>query len=301
MSATLITVAPTGDLVAKADAPGLPVTVAELVDTARDCQAIGAAAIHPHVRDAAGEPTLDPPALSDAVTALRGTTDLVIQLALGGPGFVPERDRLAALDCEPDMACLPMGSVNVGDDVFVNRWEFIAEAHQRMREREIVPVYTVFDLGQVAALRRLLDSDGPPFGGHVHCELVMGTTGGMPGTASALVDALRALPPDATASATGIGSATLPVALAALSAGAHIRVGMEDTLTYSRGLPVRDNQHVVSRAVGLAKIAQRGPMPASDARAMLGVAERREPGRRVRDATVTDITALSRRRGTDAS
>ena len=34
---------------------------------------------------------------------------------------------------------------------------------------------------------RLLDTCGLPYGGKVHCDLVMGVPGGMPGTADALV------------------------------------------------------------------------------------------------------------------
>ena len=57
---TLITVAPTGAEVAKADAPQLPTTLEELVETARRCEQAGAALIHVHVRDADHAPTLDP-------------------------------------------------------------------------------------------------------------------------------------------------------------------------------------------------------------------------------------------------
>src|SRR3712207_7344804 len=53
---------------------------------------------------------------------------------------------------------------------------------------------------------------------------------------------------------------SLPVMLAALSAGGHLRVGMEDTLTYAPGEPVRDNAQLVARAAGLARIAQRPPL-----------------------------------------
>jgi 3-keto-5-aminohexanoate cleavage enzyme len=61
------------------------------------------------------------------------------------------------------------------------------------------------------------------------------------------------------------------VMLAALSAGGHLRVGMEDTLTYAPGEPVRDNAQLVARAAGLARIAQRPPMSTDDARAFLGI------------------------------
>jgi len=93
----------------------------------------------------------------------------------------------------------------------------------------------------------------------------------MPGTAHALVAAVSMLPDGASFAATGVGRTSIPVMLAALSAGGHLRVGMEDTLTYAAGEPVRDNTQLVARAVGLAKIAQRPPMSIPDARALLGI------------------------------
>ena len=272
---TLVTVAPTGAETAKADAPSLPVTLDELIDTARACQQAGAAVIHVHLRDALARPTLDVGYAREVVTALRETSDLIVQLSTGGAVTDPEADRLAVLDATPDAASLTCGTVNFGDDVFLNRWAFLVELHQRMQEREIVPEFELFDLGHAAALRRLLDKHGPPYGGHVHCDLVMGVPGGMPGTAAALVAAVALLPPEATFSATGVGRAALPVALAALAAGGHLRVGREDTLSYAPERPVRDNAQLVERAAALADLAQRPALAASEARDMLGIKERR--------------------------
>jgi uncharacterized protein (DUF849 family) len=136
----------------------------------------------------------------------------------------------------------------------------------------VVPEFELFDLGQVAALRRLLDKYGLPYGGKVHCDFVMGVPGGMPGTAEALVAGVAGLPPEVTSwSATGIGRSTLPVALTALAKGGHLRVGMEDVLTISRGVPVESNRQLVERAVEMGRLAQRTPMRSEDARLMLGV------------------------------
>ena len=118
-SGTLITVAPTGAESSKADVPALPVTLDELVSTARDAEAIGASVIH-----------------------------------------------------------------------VLNRWDFIVELHNRMRDAEVVPEYEIFDLGQLSTLQRLLDKHGLPYGEHVHVDLVMGVPGGMPGTTHALVAAV---------------------------------------------------------------------------------------------------------------
>jgi len=266
---TLITVAPTGAETAKADAPALPVTLDELVEAARACETAGAAMIHVHIRDADARPTLDLGALTETVAALREQTGLVVQLSTGGAVTDPFEDRLRVLDAAPDSCSLTMGTVNFGDEVFSNPWPFIVSLYERAREREVVPEFELFDIGHVAALNRLLDTYGPPYGGQVHCDFVMGVPGGMPGTADALVAGVRMLPDGASWSATGVGRTTLPVAFAALSLGGHLRVGMEDTLTYARRQPVRGNAELVERAAALATLAQRPPMRPDEARALL--------------------------------
>jgi 3-keto-5-aminohexanoate cleavage enzyme len=146
------------------------------------------------------------------------------------------------------------------------------ELYERTLARGVVPEFELFDLGHVAALRRLLDAYGLPYGGKVHCDFVMGVPGGMPGDAATLVAAVQALPEVVTSwSATGIGRTTLPVALAALSCGGHLRVGMEDTLSVAKGQPVRHNAELVERAAALAAMAQRPPMPTDGARDLLGL------------------------------
>jgi uncharacterized protein (DUF849 family) len=266
---TLITVAPTGAESAKSDVPALPVTLDELVQTAKECEAAGAAVIHVHVRDDDARPTLDLFLLRDTVAALREGTGLIVQLSTGGAVTDPYDDRLRVLDAGPDMCSLTCGTVNFGDDVFMNPWPFMVELYKRTQELEVVPEFELFDMGQVAALHRLLDKHGLPYGGHVHCDLVMGVPGGMPGDARTLVAAVEALPSGATWSATGIGRTSVPVLFAALSAGGHLRVGMEDTVTFAKGEPVTANAQLVARAAQAATLAQRPPMSPADARALL--------------------------------
>ncbi len=273
-SATLITVAPTGAESEKATVPALPVTLDELVTAGKECQAAGAAVIHVHIRDQDAQPTLDPARLRDTVGALREGTDLIVQLSTGGAVTDSFDDRLAVLDAAPDACSLTCGTVNFGDEVFDNPWPFIRELYGRTQELGVVPEFELFDLGHIATLHRLLAELGPPHGGHVHCDLVMGVPGGMPGNTATLVAAVAALPAGATWSATGIGRTSLPVMLAALSAGGHLRVGMEDTVSFARGRPVASNAELVARAATLAEVAQRPPMSPAGARAFLGVPDR---------------------------
>ena len=273
MGDLLVTVAPTGAETDKADCPQLPTTLEELVETARRCEAAGAAMVHVHIRDDEHRPTLELSRLQDTVAALREGTDLVVQLSTGGSVHDPLEDRLRVLDAQPDSCSLTMGTTNFGNDVFLNPWPFVQELYQLSQERQVVPEFELFDLGQVAALHKLLDKHGLPYGGKVHVDFVMGVPGGMPGTADALVAGVQALPEATTSwSATGIGRSTLAVALAALSKGGHLRVGMEDVLTLAKGVPVEHNEQLVSRVVELGRLAQRTPMTPDDARALLGLA-----------------------------
>jgi 3-keto-5-aminohexanoate cleavage enzyme len=269
----MITVAPTGAEVSKEQWPMLPTTLDELVMEAKVCEAAGASMIHVHIRDGEARPTLDPGRLRETVAALRQETSLVVQLSTGGSVHDPLDLRLAVLDAAPDSCSLTCGTVNFGDDVFLNPWPFMAQLYERAREREVVPEFELFDLGHVAALGRLLDQFGPPWGGAVHADFVMGVPGGMPGTVEALVAGVRALPPQVTSwSATGIGRTHLPVLAGALALGGHVRVGMEDNLMYAPKRPVTGNGELVERAAALAAQLQRPAATTADTRAMLRLA-----------------------------
>jgi 3-keto-5-aminohexanoate cleavage enzyme len=207
-------------------------SVAELVRTATACEKIGAGVVR--------LPTADP----EALAALREQTGLVVRAdgALPGP------------DAAPDLVGCPLEDE-----------ERAVELHTALRDRGIVAAYVISRPGQLKVLQRLLDQHGLPYGGKVHCELVLT----VPDTVPALAAALAALPAGATF--TGAGPAALPVLLATLAAGGHVRVGLADTTDYAPGEPARDNAQLVARAAGLARIAQRPPAPAAEVRTLLGI------------------------------
>ena len=144
-----------------------------------------------------------------------------------------------------------------------------------------MPEYEIFDLGHLTALQRLLDKHGLPAGGHVHVDFVMGVPGGMPGTAEALV----ACAPGDARPARGhhvLGHRHRPHARSRScsprsSAGGHLRVGMEDTVTYAKGQPV-ESQHAARRPRGRLRPAR--PASAADRRREARDAARRIAGRR---------------------
>ncbi|WP_135455965.1 3-keto-5-aminohexanoate cleavage protein [Mycobacterium sp. DL99] len=271
MSAVFITVAPTGAESTKSDNPNIPLQPDEIVAEAIACEQAGAALIHIHGRDAAGNSTLEHSVLSEIVAGVREHTDLIVQLSTGGSVHDPFETRLKVLDLEPESCSLTCGTVNFGRDVFSNPLGFIEELYQAALDREVLPEFECFDFGHIATLHRLLDRFGPPKQGVVHCNLVMGVPGGMPGNTSTLVAAHAALPQGCSWSATGIGRASVPVLLTAMALGGNVRVGMEDVLRYSVTEPVTGNVQLVERAAQAARIAQHDLRDAAQTRRALGL------------------------------
>src|SRR4051794_21837747 len=129
-SSTLITVAPTGAESAKADVPALPVTVEEVVATAKDCERVGAAVVHLHVRDTDTRPTLDLGRVREVVAAVRENTDLVVQLSSGGAGTDPLDAGLAGPHAVPGAAPLTPGTGDFRRDGFRHPVELIFVLHR---------------------------------------------------------------------------------------------------------------------------------------------------------------------------
>ena len=275
---TLITVAPTGAESSKDDVPALPTTLDELVATAKACEAAGAGHDpRAHPRRRGQRPTLDLGRLTDTVAALREQTSLVVQLSTGGSVHDGYEPRLQVLDAEPDSCSLTCGTVNFGDDVFMNPWPFMVELYQETQEREVVPEFELFDLGHVAALNRLLDKHGAPYGGRVHCDLVMGVPGGHAGyhrgAGRRRAGAARG---GATWSATGVGRSTLaghvrrPVGRGPPAGGHGGRPHLQ-----SRGPGARQRAAGRARRRGGRRCSSGRRCRTDDARAMLNVKDRR--------------------------
>jgi 3-keto-5-aminohexanoate cleavage enzyme len=100
---------------------------------------------------------------------------------------------------------------------------------------------------------------------------VLGAPGGSPGTVKSLVHMLDMIPSDSTWSVAGIGRAQLPLALAGIAMGGHVRVGLEDNIYFSRGVLARSNAELVSRVVRIAREAGREPATPKETRELLSL------------------------------
>ena len=140
----------------------------------------------------------------------------------------------------------------------------------------MVPEFELFDLGHVATLHRLLGELGPPHGGHVHCDLVMGVPGGMPGNAATLVAAVGG----AAGRSDLVGHRGRPDDAAGACSPRWRRAG-----TCGSGWRTRSASPAAGRCTGNAELVERaaalagaGAAPADgagQARALLGVNGRR--------------------------
>lgn len=265
----IITVAAVGAELTRAQQPHLPITPDELVADATACREAGAAIYHLHVRDADGNPTMAVDTYKAALAAITQATDLIVQFSSGGAVTDDESARIAPLELRPEMATLTTGTVNFGDEVFSNPQPLVTRFYQRMRELGVLPEFEIFDAGMIATADRVYEEHGD--GHHRHYDFVLGVPGGMPAWPDALDFLAAHLPDGATWSATGIGSAHLPIAGKTIALGGHVRTGFEDVRFFDRGVLATSNAQLVSRVVAMAREAGRPVAHPDQARALLGL------------------------------
>lgn len=270
MDPLIITCAPVGAEVRPDQTPYLPYTPQLLGETARAIREAGASIVHVHCRNDDGSNTHDVGRFREAYEAVRANSDLIVQFSTGGAiGMTPE-ERASVLELRPEMATLTCGTVNFGDEIFENSFPIMRGILRKMKEYGVRPELEIFDKGHLANARRLARERLLTFPQHV--DFVLGVPGGLEATVGNLADLVDDLPEGCTWSVAGIGKGQLPMAMAAIAMGGHVRVGLEDNLHYSRGRLAR-NEELVARVVRIAAEAGRQIATPERARRMLGLIE----------------------------
>ena len=105
-------IAPTGARLGKANHPALPITPFEIAETVLACAAVGATAVHLHVRDASGRHSLSPAHYAEAMCAIRASTPLPIQVSTEGAGIYDVTAQRACLtDVETNDASIALREI----------------------------------------------------------------------------------------------------------------------------------------------------------------------------------------------
>ena len=266
----IIAAAVVGAEVTRTQSPHVPYTPAEIAKAAVDAGRAGAAVVHLHARWPDGRASQEAAHFREIVDRIRSAgSDVVLQCSTGGAVGMSLDERLGSLVEGAEMGTLNLGTMNFGDDVFVNTRPDVVKVAARLREKGLVPECEVYDAGMLDTLRWLLDK------GHLaapyHVQFVLGVPGGMTGSERNLRFLVEGLPEPTHWSVAGIGRFELPMAEVALALGGHVRVGLEDNLFVSKGVLARGSDELVSLAVALAARARRAPATPDEARSILGI------------------------------
>ena len=267
----IISAALTGSWLTKAQNPAVPITEEEIAQAAIECWRAGAAIVHLHVRNDQGKVTCDPARYARARDLIRANgSDVIINMSTGGgAGQTTDEQRMEPISLKPEIASFDCGSLNFGQTVFVNSPAFLNELAARMEQHGVLPEIECFEPGHVANALRLID-DGklkPPF----WFQFVLGVRGGSPGTVKQLLNLIDMLPAGAKWSVCGIGRAQLPLGIAGMAMGGHVRTGLEDNIFYQKGELATSNAQLVERLVRIAAEIGRPVASPTEARQMLGL------------------------------
>ena len=259
-----------GDTTGKSDK--VPVTPAQIADSAIEAARAGAAVVHCHVRDPdTGKPSRDPALFREVTDRIRDSkTDVVLNLTAGMGGDLvlggvetplpPDTDgtdmagateRLVHVaDCRPEICTLDCGTMNFGhgDYIMTNSTAMLVEMASQMQALGVKPEIEAFDTGHLWFAKYLAEQgyiDSPAL-----VQLCMGIPWGAPDDLNTLLAMVNNVPADWVFSAFSIGRNAMAYPAASVLAGGNVRVGLEDNLYLSRGV-FATNAQLVEKAVNV--------------------------------------------------
>ncbi|KMW60661.1 putative exported protein [Candidatus Rhodobacter oscarellae] len=230
----LIMVAPTGARRTKADHPGIPLTIAETVETAIACQAAGAQAFHLHVRNADGSHSIDPGLYREAIAELGSAApDLRVQVTTESGGVFGVEAQLATLSqLRPAWCTLALREAARDRDIARRMYRFVADQGVELQ-------HIIFDAGDAALLAEW-QREGV-LGGAESVILVLGRyTADMNSNPDDLEPLLAALPPVGRWMLCAFGPQEHACLTKAARLGGDVRVGFENSFLQPDGAPWPD-------------------------------------------------------------
>lgn len=242
----------------------------DVADEAIRCEATGAAIVHLHARDENLLQSVDPTLFARQVRQVRKACPMIIEGSTGGAPEHTLDQRCATFTVpEVELGSLNLGSINMFDGVYQNRYEDICFYARKLREARIVPVMPIFDLSHLINYQRLVEDEelGRP---HVF-EFVFDVPSALPYTGQYLNLFVDHLPADAIWFCVRHHQRGAADLRRVMELGGHIRVGYEDGPFLSNGQRARNNAELVADAVEQAQIAGRTVVGPDRAREIIGL------------------------------
>lgn len=282
-----------GDTTGKSDK--VPVTPAQIAESAIDAARAGAAIVHCHVRDPqTGQPSRDPALFREVTERIRDSeTDVVLNLTAGmggdlvlggvetplppsaeGTDMAGATERLAHVaDCRPEICTLDCGTMNFGhgDYIMTNSTAMLVAMAKQMQALGVKPEIEAFDTGHLWFAKYLAEQgyiDAPAL-----VQLCMGIPWGAPDDLNTLMAMVNNLPDDWVFSAFSIGRNAMAYPAASVLAGGNVRVGLEDNIYLSRGV-FATNAQLVERAVNVVENMGASIIGPDAVRGQLGLTKR---------------------------
>jgi uncharacterized protein (DUF849 family) len=268
----IISVAITGSLPTKQQNPAVPITPSEQVESTHEAFEAGAALVHIHVRDDAGQPSSDPERFRRVQEGVRQhCPGMIIQFSTGGRGRkLSERGSMLSL--RPDMASLATGSVNFPTSVYENPPDFVESLAREIARHGAKPEVEIFDAAMLYNAVELVKHG--LLAAPAHVQFVLGLKNALPARRELLVfliSELESLLPGATWTAAGMGRHQLTVNHWALELGGHCRTGLEDNIRFDSERLAASNAQLVQRVATLASQQGRRAATPAEARALLSL------------------------------
>ncbi|MBN1635943.1 MAG: 3-keto-5-aminohexanoate cleavage protein [Deltaproteobacteria bacterium] len=280
----IITAAITGGIHGKETNPNIPITPEEQAQAALECYNAGAAVLHLHVRGADGQNTPDIKVYNKAVRLIGEKCPIIRQIGNGiGAWMNPDgsiqvaslQHRLNLLNIRPqaEMHTINAGTFEfrtpLGGSTFSNPMAFNEDYITGCNEQGLGLEIEVYDLSHIANIMELVEKGllKPP----LHFSIVLGIKGGAPASPQNLVHMVDQIPEDSTWQVVTVSKYNLRSTLIAMAMGGNVRTGMEDTVSYQRGEPVKSNAQLVERMVRIAREMGREPATVEEAGRILGL------------------------------
>jgi len=224
-------VSPTGARLMPADHPGLPVTIPQIVACAVDCAAVGAEALHLHVRDKDGVHSIDAGLYREALAELEAVLPgFPVQITTEAAGrFAPEDQYAVLAELLPKWVSVSLREVARDPAVAKRLYRLARGAGIKLQHI----VYDNTDAQLLAALQK--DST---LGPDESVILVLGNYAEKrAGKTEELDQLLDALPPVGNWMACAFGPTEHACLAYAHEKGGDLRVGFENSTTNATGKP----------------------------------------------------------------
>jgi len=243
----VIAAAPNGARKTKADVPNIPITLAEVAQTALACKQAGAAMMHLHVRDGDQKHSLDVGRYREMLTEVRASVgdDMVLQVTTEAVGMYSADDQMAMVrGLVPEAVSIAIREI-APDGFDVNA---LKSFFAFMREAKISPQFILYAPDDVRRFNQLVETGVLP-GEKFPVLFVLGRyTQGQVSDPADLLPFIGTSSYISTWMVCAFGAFENACILTGAGLGGHARIGFENNHLLVDGSPAGHNAELIAQA-----------------------------------------------------